>query len=1305
MFKSLKYSCPICSGASRGHGRGGRECKENSGLVFCITGREGYCPPGWVQVGIDRNGLFGLFARSDSQSEFRKKGDREGQYKQSNGKQRYLSTDERHFKIEQLLKQLELNPEDKQRLLDRGLTEKEIKYGGFRSVKSYQKLTNSIKNLFGVSYNGRNLIVAGDGILCPFRNEGGKWIGWQVRLHDGGDGGKYRWPSSKTQKNPDGLSLHFAVEKDGYVCNPDYPGKQNGIALPLAWYVPSMGEDGNRDRKEIFKVTQKASLEQKQKHHSNWDIIKASIALAEGISFKPFLISSRLECPAIGAAGGNFASNPEYFRGLYYDKIWRITGNPVGNFIIFPDAGAIENFNVLTQYAKAVAEIKDTHHNIYVAWWGQYDKTHRDIDEEIVRCNSESALKKFVNKKLKLISWEEFLGIAYDRLVDKFVVENLNNTTPGQAGEKITVRENKNQDRGNGSSAGVVNFSDADGIEVKIGKNIVETLTINSSNSRKKVNRLVNRIQRIGDTPSSKELDRREKLKGQENQKASISDESISNTNEKNDKAAELIDLEKIQEQRKRAELIALLEYKTWLASGKFTPDETISEKYLPVIQPQKGQILAIKSPMGSGKTETIKNLIANLDSIKATGAVLPGSRNSLLIQTAERVGAYHLYNDNASDLLRDPDSVIALCADSLWKYRQEDFDNKLVIIDEANSFVDHLLVGGTIRDRKKQICSLLGEMIRRSHSVVLLDANLSDLCVKYLTQLAEGAKQIKKIENVHDVESRKIYMMNGSVDEISLESNLRDKSGIVAELLYALGNGKKCVIPLDTQIYGEALDNLLQKEGYSGIRFDSKTTADDLVKEMLKTINESIQSIQPDYLIYTPSCESGVDISLNPYFDNLFAVFVGVISTDSQLQMLRRVRHIADEWMIYCKDKRGMGNGIGTKSFYADEIMATQVSNHFEELDDLEEMQRLINDDYELELYQTVVRGKIVQEIIEEIDSPHYKTAMDIKAKKNYEFANLRKCLVDRLSAMGHEVIDWQSETTQEVKKKIEEEVETVKDQNCEDIFNAEDISEEEARRIQHRSASSWEDRCKAEKAYWLHTLPGINRTESWDKELLKLVKYDDPKIVAKLTRRWLLDNMYISDNLLKEKWGSVFRKNNTAFFMDLKADRNKLKALHSLGIPALLQKFRENPDLVWRTSDPEIKEIIEEGRKKAGIYNALGFKPLRHRPFQYLMKCFSLIGIKLKTKQRRKDGDKETIAWIDVETLEENHDQYREIINAIARKWTSKFNSEYQFSWEDQYIKASDIWVDKLQLHPPRTYKKQEESNNQPIPETLTG
>ena len=238
-----------------------------------------------------------------------------------------LSIRDRHQQIQQLLPQLSLTPHHRQGLIKRGFSNKQIQQYGFKSVDQEQTLINPISaRLAGVTPSGQSLTNKFSGLIVPIRDIDGYYLGWQYRLDHSFDC-RYLWASSE------GISSHLREYSE----------------LPLSFCFPDGGVKNTR-----------------------------SIALTEGVGFKPQLTANRFGLISLGASGGLFAASPTLLKS-YLTKTSNILRTK--SVLLFPDAGAVRNPLVLKQYKRTIDTVKNLGFHIAIAWWGQIDKSSLDPDE------------------------------------------------------------------------------------------------------------------------------------------------------------------------------------------------------------------------------------------------------------------------------------------------------------------------------------------------------------------------------------------------------------------------------------------------------------------------------------------------------------------------------------------------------------------------------------------------------------------------------------------------------------------------------------------------------------------------------------------------------------------------------------------------------------------------------------------------------------------------------------------------------------------------------------------------------------
>ena len=176
--------CPVCNGERK-------DCRQNtiSNLVHCRSTEAN--PVDWNFLKLDTWG-FGIWAykpdteawNEQKREEWRREQEirrKQEELQEQKRQQQSLSDVERDSQIRNILNQLTLSPRDRQRLKNRGFSEKQITSHQYRSVKKWQKLDYPVNpRLAGTSRNGQKLNNPSVGILCPVPNENGLYVGLRI---------------------------------------------------------------------------------------------------------------------------------------------------------------------------------------------------------------------------------------------------------------------------------------------------------------------------------------------------------------------------------------------------------------------------------------------------------------------------------------------------------------------------------------------------------------------------------------------------------------------------------------------------------------------------------------------------------------------------------------------------------------------------------------------------------------------------------------------------------------------------------------------------------------------------------------------------------------------------------------------------------------------------------------------------------------------------------------------------------------------------------------------------------------------
>ena len=160
---------------------------------------------------------------------------------------------------------------------------------------------------------------------------------------------------------------------------------------------------------------------------------KSQVWLTEGI-LKPFVAAHKHGINAIGAAGGHFSGSASQIRDAI--ETYR-------EVILSPDAGDINNPQVMKRWADQIKFLESLGKSLSIAWWGQKTKNDDDIDElenlDQVEFLTPSQFLELAKKDLSF--WEKVKRLAFkDRKKNR---KPLPSPLPTKREAKIYDRSNR----------------------------------------------------------------------------------------------------------------------------------------------------------------------------------------------------------------------------------------------------------------------------------------------------------------------------------------------------------------------------------------------------------------------------------------------------------------------------------------------------------------------------------------------------------------------------------------------------------------------------------------------------------------------------------------------------------------------------------------------------------------------------------------------------------------------------------------------------------------------------------------------
>ncbi len=610
--------------------------------------------------------------------------------------------------------------------------------------------------------------------------------------------------------------------------------------------------------------------------------------------------------------------------------------------------------------------------------------------------------------------------------------------------------------------------------------------------------------------------------------------------------------------------------WEQWLRSRKFTPDIVVNQKEfaLPKL-PDSGHIIAVKSGLGTGKTLAMLYMLAYMAGL-GVGSHLIGYRNNLLFQTIDRgdafgVKLYHLQKDDGFVLMADDGSNLAYCLDSIHHVDGR-FKGRNIILDESCSVLLHAVNGGTLGNNQAKAIKILTKAIQDANNVYLFDGNLSDLFVDFIAILAPNKKVIK-IENQQKIPPHQIKI----VDAIDVDNEIkkRDKSPLIKMLL------DPDIIPwifCDSKERTKVIGELLQQAGRTGIILNSETCGDNWAKDFLKDANAYIKENKPQFVIVSPTAESGVSVTINNYFTHKFSFFVGVQGTNSQHQAMFRLRDNSILHYVFCPERstvpdRSTPHNYSVKKYQEtinqkilqSGLLATQSANN---------PQRAL---------------EVITNAIARQQDEWWELSCKLGALDNFEQDNLRKCLIHALEEAGHnvELINLKSdEPTNNLEKKAREAVRRL---HAQELYTASPFDSIEEAKEKAKSNPRKDTQRRIEKTFLLDKLPKIEESELWGDEFIYELHIKRKDFITQQQRYFLVKNLEMSQKMHESSW--FYQATGEDFF----SARVKKKSHETIWALKQLDILRFEEIDYYHKNSPEVVEVISLLRQRSDIQLAL--------------------------------------------------------------------------------------------------------------------
>jgi Domain of unknown function (DUF3854) len=610
----------------------------------------------------------------------------------------------------------------------------------------------------------------------------------------------------------------------------------------------------------------------------------------------------------------------------------------------------------------------------------------------------------------------------------------------------------------------------------------------------------------------------------------------------------------------------------------------TVNRRYLGEIAFPNSGLVGVKSAKGTGKTTSLHKIVQQAKG-NHQPVLLITHRIQLGKFLCEKVGIQ--WGLKTVDIRGEEQNIhaaypsLGLCVDSIWKLNPEDWHGGIIILDEVEQSLWHLLHSTTCKDKRvkllKSFQQLIFTVLTTGGLIIAQDADLSDISLEYLQQLS-GLKITPWI------------LVNQWQPEKGWDVTFYDSPNptpLIQQLELDILAGRKCYVTTDSRAGRYSCETIerylkerlekLHKVFPKSLLVSSRTTntpghdAVDFVAE----INQKV--IDYDVVFVTPSLGTGVSIDVQ-HFDRVYGIFQGVIPDSEARQAVARVRDNVSR--VIWSAKRGIGL-IGSGSTNYKLLSDWYQENQKENLALLSPLHKV---DVDLPLVY---------------DPIHLRTWAKVSARVNSSISIYRQSMKEGLMADGHQIWlrsndvqnniirdlrhaflatdpsdlttrrrlmleivkvqkDWMQ--SKQKSKEISNSIRKIKKQNqyvmANAVANAKDIDYMKYEHLSTKHALTEKERQQINK-YLLCQKYGVKVTP-------ELKKKDDKGYYSQLLIHYYLthESEYFRCRDKQELYQQLISGEGKVFLPDLKSYTLKVEALRALGMQRFLESEQEFED-----------------------------------------------------------------------------------------------------------------------------------------------
>lgn len=309
-------------------------------------------------------------------------------------------------------------------------------------------------------------------------------------------------------------------------------------------------------------------------------------------------------------------------------------------------------------------------------------------------------------------------------------------------------------------------------------------------------------------------------------------------------------------------------------------------------LQQATAAIVGIRAPKGFGKTKALEQALADRPQVLAVT-----HRRSLGAAMASRLGLIWRNDTDTAlgrtllaggEVLDGLPSRYCLCVDSLLAIKPEAFKGAVVVLDEAEQLLAHLLTSSTCREQRGLLIQRLQAIVANASQVIALDADLSDSTLQWLQQARAGGRATSCAQEVA------LLVAAGTPQGWPCYWYQEGAEQLEQALLVAAAKAP-VFVTTDSRERAAALHQLLQHHlpEAKGLLITSATTSTPEVQQWLAklTNQQALVAGGIRWVVASPSISSGLSIE-HFHFRSVWGVFgAGSFDDGEALQALARIR------------------------------------------------------------------------------------------------------------------------------------------------------------------------------------------------------------------------------------------------------------------------------------------------------------------------------------------------------------------------------------------------------------------------------